>query len=169
MRYLIPILVLGGLIALLAIGLQHDPREVPSPLIGKPAPAFNLPLIEGASHFSNADFKGRAVLVNFFASWCEGCQVEHAYLLELARSQGVEIIGMDYKDQPEDGRSWLERHGNPYRTVALDLQGHAGLDWGVYGVPETFVVDASGTILYKQIGAMTPEAWAKIKPMLGKS
>ena len=102
MRYLVPVLVLAGLIALFVVGLQHDPREVPSPLIGKPAPAFTLQLLEGNARYSAADLKGRPVLVNFFASWCEGCQVEHPVLLKLARESKVEIIGMDYKDKPED-------------------------------------------------------------------
>ncbi|HVT36645.1 MAG TPA: DsbE family thiol:disulfide interchange protein [Nevskiaceae bacterium] len=166
MRFLIPIVVLVALVGLLYAGLHHDPREVPSPLIGKAAPAFDLPLLDGAPHYSVADLKGRPVLVNYFASWCEGCQVEHPYLLQLAQQEGVEIVGMDYKDEPDAGRAWLARHGNPYKTVVLDHEGTAGLDWGVYGVPETFVLDAAGTIVHKQIGPMTPEAWAQIRPLL---
>ena len=167
MRYLVPVLVLAGLIALFVVGLQHDPREVPSPLIGKPAPAFTLQLLEGNARYSAADLKGRPVLVNFFASWCEGCQVEHPVLLKLARESKVEIIGMDYKDKPEDVATWLTRHGNPYRKVVLDEQGSAGLDWGVYGVPETFVLNAEGIIVYKQIGPMTEDVWReKIAPLM---
>jgi len=167
MRYLIPVLVLAGLVVLFAVGLQHDPREVPSPLIGKPAPAFNLKLLEDGSPYSAADLKGRPVLVNFFASWCEGCQVEHPVLLKLAKEFNAEIIGMDYKDKLEDVTAWLKRHGSPYRKVVLDEQGTAGLDWGVYGVPETFVLDASGVIVYKQIGPMTEEVWReKIAPLM---
>ena len=167
MRYLIPVLVLAGLVVLCAVGLKHDPREVPSPLIGKAAPAFNLKLLGAGASYSNADLKGRPVLINFFASWCEGCQVEHPVLLKLAKEFNVEIIGMDYKDKPEDVTAWLARHGSPYRKVVIDDQGTAGLDWGVYGVPETFVLDAAGVIVYKQIGPMTEEAWReKIAPLM---
>ena len=167
MRYVIPVVVLAALIALFAVGLQHDPREVPSPLIGKAAPAFRLPLLAGDGFYSEADLKGRPVLVNFFASWCEGCQVEHPFLLKLAREQQVEIIGMDYKDSTADVSQWLQRHGSPYRKVVMDTQGSAGLDWGVYGVPETFVLNREGVIVYKQIGAITAQAWhEKIAPLL---
>jgi cytochrome c biogenesis protein CcmG/thiol:disulfide interchange protein DsbE len=168
-RYIIPILVLAALVALFAVGLQHDPREVPSPLIGKAAPAFHLPLREGAV-YTERDLKGRPLLVNFFASWCEGCQVEHPGLLKLAREQNVEIVGMAYKDKPADLNLWLQRHGDPYRKIVLDEQGSAGLDWGVYGVPETFVLNAQGVIVYKQIGPMTEQAWQeKIAPLMAKA
>lgn len=169
MRYAIPVAILALLLVLLGIGLKLDPREVPSPLIGKPAPAFELPLLEGDATLTPAVLAGRPVLVNFFASWCAGCRVEHPLLLELARKEGVEIVGVDYKDDPAAGRQWLQRHGNPYRVVAVDRQGAAGLDWGVYGIPETFVLGADGTILFKQIGPMTPQAWERdIRPLLGK-
>jgi cytochrome c biogenesis protein CcmG/thiol:disulfide interchange protein DsbE len=167
MRYLIPVVVLAALVILFAVGMQHDPREVPSPLIGKAAPAFNLKLLGDDTPYSQADLKGRPVLVNFFASWCEGCQVEHPVLLKLAKEFNVEIIGMDYKDKPEDVSNWLMRHGSPYRRVVMDEQGTAGLDWGVYGVPETFVLNAAGVIVYKQIGPMTEEVWrSKIAPLM---
>lgn len=167
MRYALPVLVLLGLLVLLGIGLKLDPREVPSPLIGKPAPAFELPLLEPeGQRLTPAAFAGRPVLVNFFASWCAGCITEHPMLMEIAR-QGVEIIGMDYKDEPADARRWLARHGNPYRQIAIDRAGQAGLDWGVYGVPETYVLGADGTILFKQIGPVTPQAWERdIRPLL---
>ncbi|MGQ0501484.1 MAG: DsbE family thiol:disulfide interchange protein [Panacagrimonas sp.] len=169
MRYAIPVLVLLGLLALLGRGLKLDPREVPSPLLGKPAPAFELPLLEPDDQtLSPAALQGRPVLVNFFASWCEGCRVEHPFLLKLAAEQGVEIIGMDYKDEPADVRQWLRRHGSPYRQVAIDREGKAGLEWGVYGVPETYVLGADGTVLFKQVGPLTPEAWEQhIRPLLG--
>lgn len=166
MRYAIPVVVLLLLIALFAVGLTRDPREVPSPLIGKPAPVFELAQLGDTRRLTPADFRGRPVLVNFFASWCAGCQVEHPLLMKLSQ-QGVEIIGIDYKDTDADGARWLQQHGNPYRTVLTDPQGQAGLDWGVYGVPETFVLDAEGTIIHKQIGPMTKDAWATIEPMLG--
>jgi cytochrome c biogenesis protein CcmG, thiol:disulfide interchange protein DsbE len=170
LRYAIPVVVLVVLLAVLRLGLQHDPREVPSPLIGKPAPAFALPVLDDATTLSLESLKGRTVLVNFFASWCAGCQVEHPLLLKLANQDGVPIVGMDYKDEPADGREWLARRGNPYETVALDRHGAVGLDWGVYGVPETYVVGPDGTILYKHIGPVTEQAWQeKIAPLMGRS
>ena len=168
MRFAIPIVLMLGVLALLGFGLTHDPREVPSPLIGKPAPAFALPGLGGTPpQLGNADLKGRPVLVNFFASWCPGCRVEHPLLMQLAK-EGVEIIGIDYKDTDTDGAQWLQRHGNPYRVVAADAQGAAGLDWGVYGVPETYVLAADGTILFKQIGPVTEQVWReKMAPLMG--
>jgi cytochrome c biogenesis protein CcmG/thiol:disulfide interchange protein DsbE len=168
LRYLLPALLLIGLVVLFAVGLHRNPREVPSPLIGKPAPAFSLAVLGEASRtMTVADLKGRPVLVNFFASWCAACEVEHPYLTQLA-AQGVEIIGVDYKDSDDDVRRWLTRHGNPYRTVITDPQGVAGLDWGVYGAPETFVLDAAGTIVYKQIGPLDDAAWrTRIAPLIG--
>lgn len=166
MRFLLPVVVLAALLVFLGLGLRHDPREVPSPLVGKPAPAFDLPQVGAAARYSQADLQGRPVLVNFWASWCAGCREEHPFLMQLARD-GVEIVGMDYKDTDAEGLTWLQRHGNPYRTVVADAAGSAGLDWGVYGVPETFVLDAQGTIIYKQIGPMTETAWRdKIRPLL---
>lgn len=166
MRFAVPVLLFAALLVFLAIGLQRDPREVPSPLIGKPAPAFDLPQVGQPLRYTQNDLKGRPVLVNFWASWCAGCRVEHPLLMQLAQ-QGVEIVGMDYKDTDADAAQWLQRHGNPYRRIVADAAGAAGLDWGVYGVPETFVLDAQGTIVYKQIGPMTAQAWKeKIQPLL---
>ena len=168
MRYLIPALVLLGLIALFAAGLQRDPSKIPSPLIGKPAPAFALQLLGNGQPVTQNDLKGRPLLVNFFASWCAGCQVEHPLLMKLA-NEGVEIVGMNYKDAQADAERWLARHGNPYRSIIADQKGTAGLDFGVYGVPETFVLDAQGTIVFKQIGPVTEQAWREdIAPLLGK-
>ena len=167
-KFAIPAVVLVVLLIVLGIGLTRDPREVPSPLVGKPAPAFELPLLENAQPVTQEFLKGRPRLVNFFASWCAGCQVEHPLLLKLAREQGVEIVGIAYKDVPADTRQWLQRHGSPYRSVIVDERGGMGLDWGVYGVPETFVLDAAGTIVHKQIGPMTLEAWARIAPLLAR-
>lgn len=168
MRFAIPIALMLGLLVLLGIGLTRDPREVPSPLIGKPTPAFTLQGLNGTPpQLSHTDLKGRPVLVNFFASWCAGCRVEHPVLMQLAK-QGVEIVGMDYKDTDADGAAWLQRHGNPYRVVAADTQGAVGLDWGVYGVPETYVLGADGTILFKQIGPVTEAVWReKMAPLMG--
>lgn len=166
MRFALPVLILVTLLVFLGIGLRQDPREVPSPLIGKPAPAFDLPQVGAAARYSQENLKGRPVLVNFWASWCAGCREEHPFLMQLSR-QGVEIVGMDYKDTDAEGLAWLQRFGNPYRTVVADATGSAGLDWGVYGVPETFVLAPDGTIVYKQIGPMTETAWReKIRPLL---
>ncbi|WP_051749317.1 DsbE family thiol:disulfide interchange protein [Nevskia soli] len=168
MRYAIPLVVLVALIGLFIFGLQSDPRLVPSPLIGKAAPAFDLPTLDGQpQRMSQADLQGAPVLVNFFASWCAGCQEEHPYLMQLSRNSQVKLVGIDYKDAEADLRPWLTRKGNPYGQILTDLEGRAGIDWGVYGVPETFVLDAKGTILYKQVGPMTPEVWEhEIQPLL---
>lgn len=166
LRYLLPMVMLVGLTLLFAFGLQHDPREVPSPLIGKPAPAFELREVGTQNPFRSERLLGRPVLVNYWASWCAGCQIEHPLLMELSR-RGVEIVGIDYKDTDAEGLRWLSRHGNPYRAVLADPQGAVGLDWGVYGVPETFVLDARGTIVHKHIGPLTEAAWRDtIEPLL---
>ncbi|MBL6750474.1 MAG: DsbE family thiol:disulfide interchange protein [Nevskia sp.] len=169
MRYAIPIAVLAGLLVLFMVGLQRDPRLVPSPLVSKPAPAFDLPTLDGTPpRMRTADLRGAPVLVNFFASWCAGCQDEHPYLMELARSGRVRLVGVDYKDAADDVHAWLGRHGNPYASVLADADGRTGIDWGVYGVPETFVLDAAGTIVYKQIGPMTQQAFEhNIMPLIG--
>lgn len=168
-RYALPLIAVLALFALLAIGLKLDPREVPSPLIGKPAPPFELPLLDPAGQtLKPAALAGRPVLVNFFASWCAGCQVEHPYLMQLAKQGAVTIVGIDYKDADADVRQWLAARGNPYAPILVDLDGRAGIDFGVYGVPETFVVSADGRILHKHVGALTPEAFEKdVKPLLG--
>jgi cytochrome c biogenesis protein CcmG/thiol:disulfide interchange protein DsbE len=168
MRFAIPLVVLLLLIGLFYVGMHRDPHLVPSPLIGKAAPAFDLPTLDGQPpRLTTADLKGTPVLVNFFASWCGGCQEEHSYLMQLAGSGKVKLLGIDYKDAEADLRPWLGRKGNPYGMILSDLEGRAGIDWGVYGVPETFVVDAQGTILYKQVGPMTPEVFEHdIAPLL---
>lgn len=163
----LPLLVFGLLAAALGYGLMHIDRDLVSPMIGKPIPAFSLPVLDSTQTMTQNDLKGRPLLVNFFASWCTACQVEHPVLMKLAKEQNVEIIGMDYKDTPDDVRAWLAKRGNPYRTVILDAQGTAGLDWGVYGVPETYVINAQGVIVYKQVGAVTEDVWrSKIAPLL---
>ncbi len=164
--HLLPLAIVIGLTVLLGFGLSLDPREVPSPLVGQTMPAFSLPRLEGqAAVLTDQDLAGRPLLVNVWASWCAACLAEHPLLLELSR-RGVEIIGFNYKDEPADARAWLLRHGNPYRVVAQDLAGQAGLDWGVYGAPETFVIDSGGRIVHKQIGPMTPEAWQTLQALL---
>lgn len=156
MRYAIPAAVLVALIILLAVGLTKDPSKVPSPLIDQPAPAFVLSTPDGGT-LASSQLQG-TVLVNFWASWCTPCLQEHPLLMELARS-GVTIIGINYKDEPTAAAQWLARHGNPFARIAQDRDGRVGLDWGVYGVPETFVLDAHQVIRHKHIGPLTREAW----------
>ena len=167
LRYLMPVLLTLGLLVLLGYGLKLDPRVVPSPLIGKPMPDFRLETLEETPQtLTPLQLQGRPTLVNFWASWCAGCQVEHPLLMQLASEGRAQIVGIAYKDVATDSRAWLARHGNPYAVVAMDDAGKTGLDWGVYGVPETFVIDSSGIIVHKQIGPMTVDAWSLIEPML---
>ena len=158
MKYALPAAVLVALIVLFAIGLTKDPSKVPSPLIGKPAPAFALPMLDGGT-LAVADLPG-PVLVNFWASWCTPCLQEHPLLMDLAKS-GVTIVGINYKNDPVEARQWLARHGNPFARIAQDVDGKVGLDWGVYGVPETFLVDAQRVIRHKHIGPLTREAYER--------
>jgi cytochrome c biogenesis protein CcmG/thiol:disulfide interchange protein DsbE len=159
MRFLIPLAVFAIMVIFLAIGLTLNPREVPSPLIGKPAPAFNLPQVgEAAKTLSPADFKGQVALINVWASWCVSCRQEHPVLLQLARQGVVPIYGLNYKDQREPAQGWLRQHGDPYVASAFDADGRAGIDWGVYGVPETFLIDRAGIIRHKHTGPVTPAA-----------
>lgn len=159
LRLLLPFAFFVVLIVFLWLGLSRDPREVPSPLIGKPAPAFTLPLLhtEGKT-LGTADMKGQVWLLNVWASWCVSCRIEHPLLVELAKANVVPVIGLNYKDRNADGRAWLAQHGDPYKLSVVDADGRVGIDWGVYGVPETFVVDKDGVIRYKQIGPLTKEA-----------
>ena len=161
-RWSIPLAIFVVLLAFLWVGLGRDPREVPSPLIGKPAPAFALTrLHDPTATLSNTDLKGKVWLLNVWASWCVSCRVEHPVLMQLAASKAVPVYGLDYKDQPDAGRAWLAQNGNPYSASLLDLDGRVGIDYGVYGVPETFVIDKQGVIRYKQIGPLTDEALQK--------
>jgi cytochrome c biogenesis protein CcmG/thiol:disulfide interchange protein DsbE len=157
-RYLLPLAVVLLLVGLLAIGLTLDPREVPSPLIGKPAPAFTLPsLSDPQKTVSVSDWRGQVCIVNVWASWCASCRDEHPLLLQLSQRDLVPIYGLNYKDQWDEALGWLSRFGNPYRESAFDAEGRAGLDWGVYGVPETFVLDKQGHIRHKHIGAISAD------------
>jgi cytochrome c biogenesis protein CcmG/thiol:disulfide interchange protein DsbE len=159
LRWSIPLAVFVVLVAFLAVGLRLDPREVPSPLIGKPAPAFKLAQLHAPDKtLAPADLRGQVWVLNVWASWCVSCRVEHPLLLELAKAGIVPVVGLDYKDKPDEGRAWLAQHGDPYRVSVQDVDGRAGIDWGVYGVPETFVIDKNGTIRYKHIGPVTAEA-----------
>ena len=140
-------------------GAFRDPREVPSPLIGQPAPSFSLArLHEPQRKVGNADMRGQIWLLNVWASWCVSCRVEHPLLLDLAKANVVPVIGLAYKDKPEDGLAWLAANGDPYKMSIVDHDGRVGIDFGVYGVPETFVIDKVGIIRYKQIGPLTIDA-----------
>jgi cytochrome c biogenesis protein CcmG/thiol:disulfide interchange protein DsbE len=156
------------LVVFLAIGLGHDPHEVPSPLINKPAPAFQLPqLHEPTKTFSAQEMKGKVWLLNVWASWCISCREEHPVLLELARAGAVPIYGLNYKDKREDAIDWLDDLGNPYLLSAADIDGRVGIDYGVYGAPETYLIDRDGVIRYKHIGPLTPDVLqGKILPLV---
>ena len=161
-RYLIPLVLFLVLVIFLAIGLNRDPREVPSPLINKAAPAFNLPqLKEPAKTFSAVDMRGKVWLLNVWASWCVTCRDEHPLLLEYAKQGVVPIYGLNYKDERADALAWLNELGDPYVLSAADLDGRVGIDYGVYGAPETYLIDQAGTIRFKQIGPVTTDVWTK--------
>jgi cytochrome c biogenesis protein CcmG/thiol:disulfide interchange protein DsbE len=155
-RFLIPLAIFLVLAVFLAIGLSLNPREVPSPLIDKPAPDFRLPqLQEPNRELSIKDLRGEVWLLNVWASWCAPCLEEHPYLLDLAGKKAVTLVGFNYKDGREAALKWLARHGNPYSIVVVDPDGRVGIDYGVYGVPETFVIDRNGLIRYKHVGPLT--------------
>ena len=156
------------LVAFFAVGLKLDPREVPSPLIDKPAPAFRVPQLgEAGKSFSPEDMRGQVWLLNVWASWCGACREEHPVLMEMSRRGEVALVGLDYKDTDAEGSSVLAQAGNPYRMIATDADGRVGIDYGVYGVPETYVIDKAGIIRYKQIGPITEEVLRdKIMPLV---
>jgi cytochrome c biogenesis protein CcmG/thiol:disulfide interchange protein DsbE len=168
MRFIIPLGIFGILVVLLAVGLTMDPKKVPSPLIGKVAPAFTLPVLhQQNTTFSPEDFKGKVWVLNVWASWCVSCRAEHKVITQLANMKLVDIVGLDYKDDPADGKRWLQQFGNPYTLSAVDIEGRAGIDWGVYGVPETFVIGKDGLIKHKHIGPVTEQAlYEEILPLL---
>ncbi len=173
-RFLLPLAIFVVLVGFLAVGLTLNPREVPSPLVGKPAPAFSLPqLHDQEKTFSPADMTGQVWLLNVWASWCGGCKEEHPVLMRMAQAGDVPIYGMDYKDRREEALSWLRRYGNPYPLTAVDEAGRIGIDYGVYGVPETYVIDKQGVIRFKQIGPLDDEIVTKkilplVKELQGK-
>ena len=161
--YLLPIAIFAGIGILLYLGLYRDPTLVPSPLIGKPVPEFELGPVQGREFGLSSQDLGREVtLVNVFASWCVACRDEHPLFLDLDREGIVPIHGINYKDAPEDAAAWLDALGDPYTRIGADLDGRVGLDWGVYGVPETFVVGRDGHIAYKHIGPVTPRVLDEI-------
>jgi cytochrome c biogenesis protein CcmG/thiol:disulfide interchange protein DsbE len=169
-KFIIPIGLFALLGVLLAYGLRLDPHKIPSPLVGKPLPAFSLPTLENPDKsLTNADLQGKVVLINVWASWCAACKQEHPVLMALAATKQVPLIGLNYKDKRADALQVLKTDGNPYDLSIVDADGRVGIDWGVYGVPETFVVDRQGVIRYKQIGPISPEAWEQtLLPLIRK-
>lgn len=168
LKFIVPLVVFAALAVLLGRGLDLNPREVPSPLVGKPAPAFELTLLhdEGA-RLKNADMLGKVWILNVWASWCATCHEEHPLLVAFAKRSPVPVIGLNYKDGRAQGRQWLARLGNPYQASLWDHDGRVGIDFGVYGVPETFVIDRQGVVRFKHIGALTPQVMRdKIEPLL---
>lgn len=162
-RFAIPLVVFGLLVAVFAVALKRAPEKqlVPSALIGKPAPGFELPdLADPTRTVRFADLDDRWTLVNVWGTWCVECRVEHPVLLDIGRQGKVNIVGLNYKDDPAEARAWLDELGNPYSVVAMDQEGRAALDWGVYGAPETFLVNPEGIIVDKIVGVVTPGNWA---------
>lgn len=158
--YLLPFLLFIGVGIAFYLGFQRDPRDIPSALIDKPAPTFALPPIQGqpaTGGLSSARLTGDVTLVNVFASWCIPCKAEHPVITRLSREQGVTVFGINYKDKPEDALTWLSRNGNPYAAVGADLDGRVSIDWGVYGVPESYLIDRQGRIRFKHVGPLTPQ------------
>ena len=156
-RFILPLAGFATVLLLLGLGLRQKPDDLPSPFIGKPAPAFSLATLEPGKTFSPQDMRGRIWLLNAWASWCGTCKVELPALQALARDAAVPIVGLNYKDQMQDGQRWLQRHGNPFAVNALDAEGRVGIDYGIYGLPETFLIDQHGVIRLRHVGAITPE------------
>jgi cytochrome c biogenesis protein CcmG, thiol:disulfide interchange protein DsbE len=172
-RFMLPLGAFVLLVAVLALGIRHAPEKgiIASPLLGKPAPHFSLPnLTDPTRVVSSAGLKGRWYLFNVWGTWCPECRAEHAMLLEVRRAAVVPLIGMDWKDDNAQARSWLAQLGNPYEAVAVDASGRTAIDWGVYAAPETFLVNPQGIVVFKQVGALTPEVWARdILPRLPRA
>ncbi len=157
-RFVWPLLVFMALVGVLGVGLSRNPRDVPSPLVGQPVPGFALPTLAApARSIGPEQFRGQVWVLNVWASWCVACQAEHPLLVDLARSRRIALVGLNYKDQRPQALAWLVRHGNPYLVTLSDTDGRVGLDFGVYGVPETYVIDRDGVIRHKHTGELTPE------------
>lgn len=167
-RFYIPLIIFLIMGVFLAIGLKLDPRHVPSPLIDKPVPDFTLPrLDDAAQQFNPAQMNGSVWVLNVWASWCVSCRAEHEVLKDLARRNPVPIVGLNYKDEVVDAQTWLQRLGDPYKLSVVDAEGQVGIDWGVYGVPETFVIDHEGIIRYKHVGPVdADDVDRKLLPMI---
>jgi cytochrome c biogenesis protein CcmG/thiol:disulfide interchange protein DsbE len=157
-KYLLPLGIFIVIVGFLAVGLKLDPKHIPSPFIGKPAPDFTLPVLhDPTQRVSVADLKGQVWLLNVWASWCVSCRAEHEVVKRMVADNEVPVYGLNYKDERADAIAWLSQLGNPYIASLADTKGDVGIDWGVYGVPETFVVDKAGIVRYKQVGPLTDE------------
>ena len=161
LAYILPLTVFAVLAIYFAIGLRLDPSVIPSVLIDKPVPTFTLPPIEGGpgNGFSSADLSGKVSALNVFASWCLPCRAEHPLVTRLGEIKGVTLYGINYKDKPADALAWLDEMGNPFWEIGADAKGRVAIDWGVYGLPETFIIDKKGHIRYKHVGPMTPRSF----------
>jgi cytochrome c biogenesis protein CcmG, thiol:disulfide interchange protein DsbE len=170
LKYIIPLLLFIVLSIFLALGLKLKPSEIPSPLLNKPAPAFSAPKLNDPNvKLAPADLKGKVWLFNVWASWCVSCRAEHPILNQLAKQQATIIVGLNYKDDPEAAKKWLSTLGNPYNDSVMDTDGRIGIDWGVYGVPETFVMDKQGIVRYKHTGPVTEDdVKNKFLPLISK-
>lgn len=158
LKFILPLILFIVLAVFLALGLNLNPREIPSPLMNKPAPTFSAPKLQAPEQkLTPADLKGQVWLFNVWASWCASCRLEHPILNQLAQQKAAIIVGLNYKDEPQAALGWLAQLGNPYDVSIMDQDGRIGIDWGVYGVPETFVVDKQGVVRYKHTGSVTPE------------
>lgn len=168
---LIPIVLFAGIAAALGMGLRNDPRELPSMLADRRIPDFDLPpLVTGVEGLRSGDLAGSKVtLLNVFASWCGGCRYEHPMLMNIAKDGRVDLVGINWKDTPAEGAGWIAQYGNPYRMIGDDSSGRTGIDLGVTGVPETFVVDQQGRVRYRHAGPMTPDIWkTEIEPVIAE-
>lgn len=167
--FLIPLLLFAGLAVFFVLGFNHDPREIPSVMIDKPVPAFDLQPLAGSGKpgFKSSDLTGQVHYVNVFASWCVPCRIEHPVVTDLATRHGVPVMAINQKDKPADALAWLEKHGNPFTAIGVDANGRTSIDFGVYGVPESFLIDAQGRIRFKQIGPLTPDVLEnKLLPLI---
>ena len=164
----VPVAAFAAVALALGLALERDPAAMPSALVGRAAPAVTLPPVAGyGPGFTEADFRGQVTLLNVFASWCVACRLEHPLLMELAEGGEVQVFGLAYKDDPRDAAAWLDRFGNPYAATAADIHGRAGIDWGVYGVPETFVIGPDGRVAHRHVGPLTVAEWQRtIAPKL---
>ncbi len=170
LKYIVPFLLFVILAVFLALGLRLNPRDIPSPLIGKPAPVFSLPLLsDPGRQLTAADMKGKVWLLNVWASWCVSCRSEHPVLNQLVKMNPTPLVGLNYKDEPQAAVQWLAQLGNPYHASVMDVEGRTGIDYGVYGVPETFVIDKQGIIRYKHTGPVTMEdVEQRLLPMIAQ-
>lgn len=161
-RFYVPLAGLAVLVAFFYSGLFRDPSQIPSPLIGKPAPAFSLPSLQDpAREVSNSSYRGGLYLLNVWGTWCAGCREEHEVLLDIAKTKVVPIVGLNWKDERPLALRWLGQLGDPYVETAFDAEGRVAIDWGVYGAPETFLVSGDGTVLHKHIAPMTMQSWER--------